>query len=107
MARCPPFAQIGDANIAAIVRYLRTLEADSLPAAAEHSVVSPAAAALLGQVDVKQNDLLQPQLARNWVSYNGDYTGRRFSGLTQITPVNVSRMAAQWVFHRSEEHTSE
>ncbi len=95
----PPFAQIGDANIAAIVRYLRTLEADSLPAAAEHSVVSPAAAALLGQVDVKQNDLLQPQLARNWVSYNGDYTGRRFSGLTQITPANVSHMAAQWVFH--------
>jgi len=95
----PPFAQIGDANIAAIVRYLRTLEADSLPAAAEHSVISPAAVALLGQVDVKQNDLLQPQVARNWVSYNGDYTGRRFSGLTQITPANVSHMAAQWVFH--------
>lgn len=35
----------------------------------------------------------------NWLSYNGDYTGRRFSSLTQITPLNVKNMRAQWVFH--------
>ena len=53
----------------------------------------------VGLIDVKQDDLLQKQITHNWVSYNGDYTGRRFSELTQITPDNVNRMAAQWVFH--------
>jgi alcohol dehydrogenase (cytochrome c) len=39
------------------------------------------------------------QIKDNWPSYNGDYTGRRFSGLTQITPQNVEHLQAQWVFH--------
>jgi alcohol dehydrogenase (cytochrome c) len=33
-----------------------------------------------------------------WLSYSGDYTGRRHSPLTQITPENVHRLAAQWTF---------
>jgi alcohol dehydrogenase (cytochrome c) len=33
-----------------------------------------------------------------WLSYHGDYTGRRHSPLTQITPENVHRLAAQWTF---------
>src|ERR1700722_8936100 len=39
------------------------------------------------------------QIKDDWPSYNGDYTGRRFSGLTQITPENVGHLQAQWVFH--------
>jgi alcohol dehydrogenase (cytochrome c) len=39
------------------------------------------------------------QIKDDWPSYNGDYTGRRFSGLTQITPQNVGHLQAQWVFH--------
>jgi alcohol dehydrogenase (cytochrome c) len=39
------------------------------------------------------------QIKDNWPMYNGDYTGRRFSGLTQITPENVGHLQAQWVFH--------
>ena len=35
----------------------------------------------------------------NWPSYNGDYTGRRHSPLSQITPSNVADLRAQWVFH--------
>jgi alcohol dehydrogenase (cytochrome c) len=35
----------------------------------------------------------------DWLSYHGDYSGRRFSGLAQITPANVSQLKAQWVFH--------
>src|SRR5258708_7013425 len=35
----------------------------------------------------------------NWLSYHGDYSGRRFSGLTEITPANVTQLKAQWVFH--------
>lgn len=67
-----------------------------------HSVANTAAAptgAGIGLIDVKQSDLLQKQATENWVSYNGDYTGRRYSRMTQITPANVSRMTAQWVFH--------
>src|SRR5882757_6248507 len=39
------------------------------------------------------------QIKDNWPMYNGDYTGKRFSGLTQITPQNVKHLQAQWVFH--------
>ena len=37
-------------------------------------------------VNVKPADLLVQPTAGNWLSYNGDYTGRRYSGLTQIKP---------------------
>ena len=33
-----------------------------------------------------------------WLTYSGDYTGRRHSPLKQITPENVGRLAAQWTF---------
>ncbi len=33
-----------------------------------------------------------------WITYSGDYTGRRHSPLTQITRDNVSRLAAAWTF---------
>lgn len=33
-----------------------------------------------------------------WVTYSGDYSGKRHSPLDQITPANVQRLAAQWVF---------
>ena len=33
-----------------------------------------------------------------WLTYSGDYTGRRHSPLTQVTPANVGRLAAQWAF---------
>ena len=33
-----------------------------------------------------QSDLLQKTIKNNWVSYNGDYTGRRFSSMSQVTP---------------------
>jgi alcohol dehydrogenase (cytochrome c) len=34
----------------------------------------------------------------NWLSYDGDNTGQRFSKLHQITSRNVSRLAAEWAF---------
>ena len=33
-----------------------------------------------------------------WLTYSGDYSGRRHSPLTQITPANVRRLTAQWTF---------
>jgi alcohol dehydrogenase (cytochrome c) len=55
-----------------------------------------------GVVDVKQSDLLANPAGANWISYNGDYTGRRYSGLTQITPANARGLTVHWVFHARE-----
>jgi alcohol dehydrogenase (cytochrome c) len=33
-----------------------------------------------------------------WLSFHGDYSGRRHSPLTAITPDNVARLAAEWTF---------
>ena len=72
------------------------------PAAAktETSAAKTAAPAAmdLGQIDVKPGDLLKPT-RNDWLSYNGDHTGSRYSILTEITPANVSRLQAKWVFH--------
>jgi alcohol dehydrogenase (cytochrome c) len=42
--------------------------------------------------------LVQPPAA-NWTSYNGDYSGRRYSALSRITSANIGGLQAQWVFH--------
>jgi alcohol dehydrogenase (cytochrome c) len=38
---------------------------------------------------------LQPE---NWVTYGGDYSGRRYSELRQVTATNVSHLAPAWIF---------
>ncbi len=58
-----------------------------------------AALAVTSQVDVEQGQLLAVPAEHNWISYNGDYTGRRYSGLREINIGNVSQLKAQWVFH--------
>jgi len=50
-------------------------------------------------VDVKTEELNIRPVAANWLSYNGDYTGQRFSSLDQINQANVSQLRAAWVFH--------
>jgi alcohol dehydrogenase (cytochrome c) len=37
--------------------------------------------------------------ADNWLSYSGDYSGQRFSTLSQIRSANVGQLVPQWVFH--------
>jgi alcohol dehydrogenase (cytochrome c) len=34
----------------------------------------------------------------SWPTFNGDYTGRRFSPLTQITSDNVHQLSLAWVY---------
>ncbi|HEY1679882.1 MAG TPA: PQQ-dependent dehydrogenase, methanol/ethanol family [Candidatus Sulfotelmatobacter sp.] len=48
---------------------------------------------------VTKEDLLKNPVGENWPSYNGDYSGRRFSSLSEINRGNVSRLRAEWVFH--------
>jgi alcohol dehydrogenase (cytochrome c) len=50
-------------------------------------------------VNVSAEELLALPVGANWTSYNGDYTGRRYSSLRQINPENVVRLRAAWVFH--------
>jgi alcohol dehydrogenase (cytochrome c) len=52
-----------------------------------------------GVVSVSAEDLLANPVGANWTSYNGDYTGRRYSSLHQIKPENVAQVRAAWVFH--------
>jgi alcohol dehydrogenase (cytochrome c) len=51
------------------------------------------------RIDVHAQDLLVQPVGENWPSYNGDYSGRRYSRLDQITAKNVAQLQAQWVFH--------
>ena len=50
-------------------------------------------------INIGPEVLKQSPPGENWSSYNGDYSGRRYSGLSQLDPENVSQLSAQWVFH--------
>src|SRR5579872_3406550 len=41
------------------------------------------------------NSSKEPQ---NWMTYSGDYSGKRFSSLDQINTANASHMVAKWVY---------
>ncbi len=48
---------------------------------------------------VNGDDLLTRPVGANWTSYNGDYTGQRYSGLQEINVSNIAQLRAEWVFH--------
>jgi alcohol dehydrogenase (cytochrome c) len=50
-------------------------------------------------LQVTPQDLLTTPVGENWPSYNGDYTGRRYSSLREIHRANVAQLRAAWVFH--------
>jgi alcohol dehydrogenase (cytochrome c) len=52
----------------------------------------PAAAAAQG---LNPADILKP-LANDWPTYSGDYSGRRYSKLTQINQSNVTHLTLAW-----------
>ena len=58
-------------------------------------------------VDVSTEALNARPVAANWLSYNGDYTGQRFSSLDQINAQNVSQLRVQWVFHTNSSNDME
>lgn len=60
---------------------------------------NPPMTSISSRVDVTAAQLLAAPVSSNWPSYNGDYTGRRYSALRQINTSNVSELRAQWVFH--------
>ena len=83
------------------MKYCFTLQIASLFALAlcaiplvaqEHAPISVAPMVTAADLNV------QP-VGENWTSYNGDYTGQRFSRLQQINATNVSNLRAAWIFH--------
>jgi len=42
--------------------------------------------------------LLTKPATDSWPTYNGDYSGRRFSTLTQINQKNVKQLSLGWIF---------
>jgi alcohol dehydrogenase (cytochrome c) len=53
-------------------------------------------ASLAEDAGVNPEDLLK-QLYGEWPTYNGDYSGRRYSGLAQINKDNVQRLTLAWI----------
>lgn len=67
---------------------------------AGHVITAQQPASSIGaSANVGAEDLLARPVAENWTSYNGDYTGRRYSNLHEINVGNVGRLQAAWVFH--------
>jgi alcohol dehydrogenase (cytochrome c) len=89
----PSFSSLQEADINALIAYLRLLTSKN----PDHHEEAPVSA----HIDVLPQQLLVAPPAQDWPSYNGDYTGRRYSALDQINPENVHRLRAQWVFHSS------
>ena len=58
-------------------------------------------------VDVAPSRLLVAPQQQDWPSYNGDYSGRRYSALDQINIDNVRRLRPQWVFHSTNSDSME
>ncbi len=48
---------------------------------------------------VSAEELQTRTVGANWTSYNGDYTGRRYSSLREINAANVAQLRAAWVFN--------
>jgi len=59
----------------------------------------PEQSAINAVVSVSPEDLLAQPVGANWTSYNGDYSGQRYSSLREINSENVARLRAAWVFH--------
>ena len=63
------------------------------------SVAEDGRSAAAATIDVRSEDLLVRPPVANWPSYNGDYSGRRYSSLSAINRDNIAGLEAQWVFH--------
>jgi alcohol dehydrogenase (cytochrome c) len=116
----PSMKVLGDERIAALVLYLRVLQTangatiqtqiaeppNTMQVApketSQAAVVAndrPGAGGAAGAVNVTQTELNQKQAGVNWVSYNGDYSGRRNSGLAEVTVENAASLKVKWRFH--------
>jgi acido-empty-quinoprotein group A len=69
--------------------------ASLLSAATLAALVIPAFAASDNSLDPK---LIGKTPTTSWNTFNGDYTGQRYSTLTEITAANVNQIVPQWTY---------
>jgi alcohol dehydrogenase (cytochrome c) len=113
----PSFANLSDADAAALVQFLRTLKPRA-GTAPERTTVTVGGTQLSGLVlnqsqfdtqlfgDDRKIHLLRKNGAQlravtsqaDWTSYNGGNTGSRYSTLTQINKSNAASLAPKWMF---------
>jgi alcohol dehydrogenase (cytochrome c) len=57
--------------------------------------------------EVQAEELLVKPAGNDWTSYNGDYSGQRYSRLRGINKSNVAQLRPAWVFHPGNTSTLE
>jgi alcohol dehydrogenase (cytochrome c) len=62
------------------------------------ALLGVAPAALIAQGPIDPASLLKP-LGDSWTTYSGDYTGRRYSSLTQANQATVKNLSLAWLAH--------
>jgi alcohol dehydrogenase (cytochrome c) len=118
-AGMPSFATLSKTESTDLIAFLRTLRPRAGTGAQRTSVTLAGGTSLAGLVlnqspgemqllgDDRRVHLLRETTAgryrevtsqTGWTTYNGQASGNRYSPLTQITPGNVGRLTAQWVF---------
>ncbi|HEV2444372.1 MAG TPA: PQQ-binding-like beta-propeller repeat protein [Candidatus Sulfopaludibacter sp.] len=83
-AGMPSFADLPAADLNALVKYLRGINADT--------ILTPTASA------PERKIVYGPPRPGDWRTYNGNDSGNRYSPLKQIDTANVSSLKLKWVF---------
>jgi alcohol dehydrogenase (cytochrome c) len=65
------------------------------------ALIASATPGVMQAQGVDEQMLLHPP-ADSWPGYHGDYSGRRHSSLTQISPQNVKNLSLAWVFQTNQ-----
>jgi len=117
-AGMPAFPNVADAEIADLIRHLRTLRPRSGTGPIHTTIALDGGGTLAGLVvnqsaadlqmvgDDRKIHLLRTAGDRHravtsqadWPGYNGETRGSRYSALAQITAQNVSRLVPKWIF---------
>jgi alcohol dehydrogenase (cytochrome c) len=117
-AGMPAFAALSDADVDALLRYLRTLRPRSGSGPARTTIALAGGGTIAGLVlnqsavdlqllgDDRKIHLLRKSGATyravtsqaDWPSYNGQTSGSRYSPLAQISAANAARLVPKWIF---------
>lgn len=84
-AGMPSFSDLPPAELLTLARYLRRINVETIV-----GPVTPSAPA--------RKIAIRPPQPGDWLTYNGDDSGNRYSPLKQITAANVSSLKLKWVF---------
>ncbi len=81
----PSFSDLSDADRAVLAKYLRRLNVETI---VRPAIASPSARIITWG----------PPQPGDWLTYNGNDSGNRYSPLKEITTANVSTLKLKWVF---------